>query len=80
MPRGPDIEERWVRLWSEMFDARERDPHLVFVDEGWQPISFEHCQGLVQDAVYRGHHPRFEGAWFQGRRALRVFLNASSKG
>jgi hypothetical protein len=62
-----------------MDDARDRDPHLGFVDEDWRPISFEDCQGLVQDAVYAGHQPRFESTWFQGRRVLQVFRTSTSK-
>jgi hypothetical protein len=77
--RGADIEERWIRLWSEMCDARDRNPHLIIVDEDWQPISFEDCQGLVQDAVYDGHQPRFEATWFEGRQALQVFRTRPSK-
>jgi hypothetical protein len=79
VPRGADIEERWIRLWSEMFDARGRNPHLIIVDEHWQPISFEDCQGLVQDAVYDGCQPRFEATWFEGRQALQVFRTSPSK-
>jgi hypothetical protein len=79
MTRGADIEERWINLWSAMFDALDRDPHLVIVGEDWRPISFEDCQGLVQDAVYDGHQPRFETTWFQGRQVLQVFLTSTSK-
>jgi hypothetical protein len=77
--RGADIEERWIHLWSAMFDARDRDPNLVIVDEDWRPISFKDCQGLVQDAVYDGHQPRFETTWFQGRQVLQVFRTSASK-
>jgi hypothetical protein len=77
--RGPDIEERWIRLWNEMFAALDRDPSLVIVDEDWQPVSFKDCQGLVQDAVYEGHEPRFEATWFNGRRALQLFRTSTSK-
>jgi hypothetical protein len=77
--RGADIEDRWIALWSAMFDALDRDPHLVIVDEGWRPISFEDCQGLVQDAVYEGHQPRFETTWFEGRQVLQVFRTTPSK-
>jgi len=62
-----------------MFDARDRDPNLVIVDEDWRPISFKDCQGLVQDAVYDGHQPRFETTWFQGRQVLQVFRTSASK-
>jgi hypothetical protein len=62
-----------------MFDARDRNPHLIIVDEHWQPISFEDCQGLVQDAVYDGCQPRFEATWFEGRQALQVFRTSPSK-
>jgi hypothetical protein len=71
---GADIEERWISLWSELFDARDRNPQLVIVDEHWRQISFEQCQGMVQDSVYDGRQPRFETTWFEGRRALQVFL------
>ena len=78
MTRGADIEERWIRLWGEMFDALERDPRLIIVDEDYRPISFEDCQGLVQAAVYEGHQPRLETTWFQGRRVLQVFRASTS--
>jgi hypothetical protein len=76
---GADIEERWIHLWNEMFDALDRDPHLVIVDEDWRPISFKDCQGLVQDAVYADYQPRFETTWFQGRQVLQVFRDSTSK-
>lgn len=79
MTRGADIEDRWIALWSEMFDALDRDPQLVIVDEGWRPISFEDCQGLVQDAVYEGHQPRFETTWFEGRQVLQVFRTTPTR-
>lgn len=78
MTRGADIEQRWIQLWSQMFDALDRDPHLTIVDEHWQPISFEHCQGLVQAAVYDGHQPRFETSSFQGRQVLQLFRSNSA--
>lgn len=62
-----------------MLDALDRDPRLTIVDEDWRPISFEACQGLVQDAVYEGHQPRFAPTWFQGRQVLQVFRGSSPK-
>lgn len=72
MPRGGDIEMRWVALWDELLEATAADRSTVIVDEDWNPISLEDGQGLVQDAVYSGQFPRLESTWFKGRRAIRI--------
>jgi hypothetical protein len=79
MTRGADVEDRWVHLWNELYDALSANPQLIIVDEHWQSLSLEDAQELIQRAVYQGLQPRFERTWYQGKQALQILRTSLSK-
>jgi hypothetical protein len=74
MTSNPELEERWVEAWNNLFD-------LVAPEDRWQVdcllpdgsiVDFETCQSYLQDSAYADYFLRVQVTWVRGKHGVAV--------